>query len=109
MRKAKEVIQAVSAINTNEEKIMNQITFVVEKMYRLPDAGSLKAFADIAMNDAIVIRGVRVMEGKKGLFVSMPTEQGKDNKWYDQVVCKTASVFEAFSSAVVNHYRKESV
>ena len=88
---------------------MNQINFTVEKMFRLPDAGKLKAFADVSVNDALVIRGVRVLEGKKGLFVSMPQEQGKDNKWYDQCVCKSASVYENFSSVVVNHYQKVGV
>ncbi len=87
---------------------MNKITFTVEKMFRLPDAGSLKAFADIAVNDALVIRGVRIIEGKKGVFVSLPKEQAMDNKWYDQVVCKNASVFEDLSLAILNHYQKEA-
>ena len=83
---------------------MNTVTFKVEKMYRLPDAGHLKAFADVSVNDAIIIKGVRLLEGKKGLFVSKPQEQGKDNRWYDQVICKTASVYEAFSEVLINHY-----
>ena len=84
---------------------MNNIIFTVDKMFRLPDAGSLKAFADVALNDQIVIRGVRVLSGKKGLFVSMPQEQGKDNKWYDQVVCKTADTYERSAQAVLSYYR----
>ncbi len=85
---------------------MSSITFHVEKMYRLPDAGGLKAFADVSINDVLVIRGVRVLEGKKGLFVSMPQEQGKDNHWYDQVVCRSASVYEEFSQKVIEHFQK---
>ena len=87
---------------------MSSIVFNVEKMYRLPDAGGLKAFMDVSVNDALLIRGVRLLEGKKGFFVSMPQEQGKDNRWYDQVVCRTASVYEDFSTTVVNHYQKEA-
>lgn len=85
---------------------MGNIHFKVEKMYRLPDAGNLKAFADVAVNDALVIKGIRVLSGKKGLFVSMPQEQGKDNKWYDQVVCKNASIYEEFSEQVIGHYQR---
>ena len=85
---------------------MSSITFSVEKMYRLPDAGGLKAFADVCVNDVLVIRGVRVLEGKKGLFVSMPKEQGKDNCWYDQVVCRSTAVYDEFSKKVVEHYQK---
>ncbi|NTV30046.1 MAG: hypothetical protein HGA80_08215 [Candidatus Omnitrophica bacterium] len=85
---------------------MGTVHFKVEKMYRLPDAGSLKAFADVAVNDALVIKGIRVVSGKKGLFVSMPQEQGKDNKWYDQVVCKNASIYEEFSNHVIEHFQQ---
>ena len=84
------------------------LTFHVEKMYRLPDVGNLKAFADVAVNDALVIRGVRLLEGKKGFFVSMPQEQGKDNRWYDQVVCRSVAVYQDLSDKVMEHYRKES-
>ncbi|MBF0331068.1 MAG: septation protein SpoVG family protein [Candidatus Omnitrophica bacterium] len=87
---------------------MSTITFNVEKMYRLPDAGNLKAFADVCVNDVLVIRGVRLVEGKKGLFVSMPQEQGKDNKWYDQIVCRSAAVFSDLSERVLEHYKRDN-
>ena len=80
------------------------MTFKVEKMFKLPDAGSLLAFADVSVNDELVIRGVRLLRGKKGLFVSMPQEQGKDSKWYDQVVCKTSDTFERLTYAVLAAY-----
>ncbi|NLE64825.1 MAG: hypothetical protein GX606_02790 [Elusimicrobia bacterium] len=86
---------------------METITFKVDRMFRLEDAGTLKAFADLSVNDALVIRGVRVISGKKGLFVCLPREQGKDNKWYDQVVMKDARLHEKMSSAVLAHYQGE--
>ena len=84
---------------------MASLNFCVEKMYRLADTGALKAFADISINDVIVIKGLRVVDGKKGMFVSMPQEQGKDNRWYDQVVCKSASLYEEISDKVIEHYK----
>ena len=88
---------------------MEKLTFEVEKMFRLPQAGALKAFADVTINDQIVIRGARILEGKKGLFVSAPKEQGRDSKWYDIVSFLTADAFEAFSLAVMEHYNKQKV
>lgn len=87
---------------------MSNIQFTVEKMFCLPDTGKLKAFADVGVNDALIIKGVRLVEGKKGLFVSMPQEQGKDSKWYDQVVCKSASLYEELSETVIGHYKSIS-
>jgi len=49
-------------------------------------ASPTKAFCDISIADAIVINGLRVIEGKDGLFVSMPRECGKDGKWYNSVI-----------------------
>ncbi|MFH0754316.1 MAG: septation protein SpoVG family protein [Candidatus Omnitrophota bacterium] len=86
---------------------MSSIVFQVEKMYRLPEAGNLKAFADVAVNGVLVIRGVRLVEGKKGLFVSMPQEQGKDNKWYDQIVCRSTAVFQDLSEKVLEYYKEQ--
>ena len=83
---------------------MEKIMFKVEKMYRLPDAGNLRGFADVSVCDALIIKGVRVVAGKKGLFISMPQEQGKDNRWYDQVVCKTAAVYDELTKAVLDAF-----
>ena len=85
---------------------MKKLMFKVEKMYRFPDAGSLKAFVDVSVNDALVIRGVRIVEGKKGCFITLPQEQGKDTRWYDQVVCKSPDVFDELSKAVIVAYQK---
>ena len=42
--------------NNHEEKNMNTVTFTIEKMYCLPDAGNLKAFADVSVNDAPILQ-----------------------------------------------------
>ena len=36
--------------------------------------GHMKALAQIVLNDQLVIRGLRVMEGEYGLFVSYPID-----------------------------------
>ena len=83
---------------------MKNIVFKIEKMYRFPDAGSLKAFVDVSVNDALVIRGIRIVEGKRGCFITLPQEQGKDGRWYDQVVCKKADVHDEISGVILGEY-----
>ena len=61
----------------------NQIEVV--RLNRFKGDGPLKAFADISLFDSVIIKGLRVVEGKKGLFVGMPREQSADGKWYDTV------------------------
>jgi stage V sporulation protein G len=55
----------------------------IERMHYLEGEGSLKAFCDLLILDTFMVKGLKIVEGKKGLFLSMPREQGRDNKWYD--------------------------
>jgi len=54
----------------------------VAKMTKLDKKdSSLKAFANVVLDDKLLLKGVKVVEGKDGLFVAMPQQQGKDGKW----------------------------
>ena len=57
----------------------------VARLYRVDNISSVKAFADVIFNGQLLVKGVRVVEGKNGLFAGMPKSQGKDGKWYDTV------------------------
>ena len=70
---------------------------------------SLRAYADVVLDDLVLIKGFRVCASKTGgLFVGVPSKMGKDGKYYDQVEFKT----EEFQSLLRNHileaYRKFS-
>jgi stage V sporulation protein G len=84
---------------------MEKLQFNVERMFKFPEGGALKAFADVSINERLVVRGVRIVEGKKGLFVTMPQEQGKNNKWYDQVMLKSAEDHDEMAGRVLEHYQ----
>lgn len=45
--------------------------FKVEKI-KLYEEGSIRAFVNISVANALVVTGLRVLEGPKGLFVAMP-------------------------------------
>lgn len=76
----------------------------VHKMYCFPGEKPLKAFADISVNNALLIKGVKVIAGRDGLFVSMPQEQGKDNRWYESVRCLKQDMREQISEVVLTAY-----
>ncbi len=44
------------------------------------------AFFDVQTQDGIIIKGFRVVDGTKGLFISSPDEKGKDGKFYENVI-----------------------
>jgi len=86
---------------------MGQETIDVKiiKLHRLPDSNRVKAFVDLGVNDALLIKGVRVVNGKEGLFVSMPSEQGKDDKWYERVRCLNKEVKSMITQKVLDAYQ----
>jgi stage V sporulation protein G len=76
------------------------------RIHKLDGIGTTKAFVDIAIADAIVIKGVRVVEGASGLFVSMPQETGKDGRWYHTVIPLRRDVKEELERIVLEAYEK---
>ena len=44
---------------------------------------SLKAYASITFDDMFVVRGLKVINGKKGLFVVMPSRKMADGTFKD--------------------------
>jgi len=58
------------------------LNFTVKRLYKFDGEGPLKAVADVAIGEELVVKGFRVVDGKKGLFISEPQQAGKDGKWY---------------------------
>ncbi len=79
----------------------------IMKIYRLTDGGHIKAFVDLAVNDALLIKGVRVVEAERGLFVSMPSELGKNERWYERVRCLNKDVQSLISQKVMEAYNAQ--
>ena len=80
---------------------------VVKRLVKFDGEGSLKAYVDLVIGDLFLIKGLRVVEGKNGLFVSMPRQQGKDNKWYDTVVALTKEAKEGVGRVVLEAYQHD--
>ena len=67
--------------------------------------GNTQAFASIAVDDLIAIRGIRVIEGEKGLFVSMPQSLNpKTNEFNDIAFPLTKELREQIIKAVIDEY-----
>ena len=67
--------------------------------------GTTRAFCDVVIAESFLIKGVKIVDGKKGLFVSMPRERGKDGNWYDTIIPLTKEAREKLSEAVLSVYR----
>jgi len=83
------------------------MNITVNRIYRFESDRPLKAFVDLIIEDALLIKGVRVLEGKNGLFVQMPQEQAKDKKWYDSIRCLTQEARDKITEVVLCAYKDD--
>lgn len=76
----------------------------VIRLHRFDNDSSLKAFADIVAN-GIRIKGIRVLADRNdGLFVAMPSAQGKDGKWYETVSILEEELKQELQEVVLDAY-----
>lgn len=50
----------------------------------LCDGPGIRAFVTVVLNSAMVVRGLRVIQGSHGLFVAMPCRKQPDGSFGDQ-------------------------
>jgi stage V sporulation protein G len=75
----------------------------VARLHRFDNGSSLKAFADVIIGE-VLVKGIRVIDGREGLFVTMPKAQGKDGKWYPTVTLVDKSMQGELQSVVLEAY-----
>ncbi|PIU41133.1 MAG: septation protein spoVG [Candidatus Omnitrophica bacterium CG07_land_8_20_14_0_80_42_15] len=83
---------------------MENLKIEVARIRKFDGEGSLKAFADIVIGGSFLVRGLKIVEGKNGIFVGMPREQGKDGKWYDNVLPITKEAKEELAEVLLGAY-----
>ena len=76
------------------------------KIHSLSTSGSVLANASVTLNGCFAVRGVKVINGESGPFVSMPSYKGKDG-YKDVCFPCTKEFHQQFSDTVVAAYRQE--
>ena len=74
------------------------------KVYLASESGRLKAYATIVFDDCFIVRDLKVIEGSKGLFVSMPSRRRKDGSFKDIVHPLSSEMRTLVEQRVVEEY-----
>ena len=80
---------------------------ITEVRVSLRDDAKLKAFASITLDDSFVIRGLKIIEGKTGTFVAMPSRRRKDGEYQDIAHPITNEAREDMERIILAEYRRE--
>ena len=77
----------------------------ISRIHKVDNDSKLKAFVDISLC-GVVVKGLRIVSGKNGLFLGMPRHQGKDGKWYDTVYPVTPETKQELQDLVLAAYEE---
>ena len=75
------------------------------KINRINTEGAVKATASATLDDCFAVRGIKVMEGKKGLFLNMPSYKASNGEYKDICFPVSAEFRQQLSDAVINAYK----
>lgn len=76
------------------------------KVYPAKDSGRLKAYATIVFDNDFIIRDLKVIEGEKGLFVSMPSRRRKDGTFRDIVHPLNSEMRKTIENTIIEEFNK---
>ena len=66
----------------------------------------LKAFASIVINDCFIVKGLRVINGSRGYFVSMPNRKQSEGEFVDIAHPLNNETREMIEKIVLDNYEK---
>ena len=74
------------------------------KVRKVDGVSRLKAIVEITFDDAFVVHELRVIEGKNGLFVAMPSRQVGENVYKDVAHPINAETRKMIEDAVLSAF-----
>jgi stage V sporulation protein G len=80
---------------------------ITEIRITLRDDDKLKAFASITLDNMLVIRGLKIIQGSQGTFIAMPSRQRKDGTYQDVAHPINRETREWLESQVIAAYKEE--
>ncbi len=76
------------------------------KVYPARESGRLKAYATVVFENCFIVRDLKVIEGHKGLFVSMPSRKRKDGSFRDIVHPLNSDTRKMIEDFIINEYTR---
>lgn len=92
-------------MNTNENDVLKVTQVKVFPFKEGPSMGHIKALATVVLNDQLHLRGLKVMDGKNGLFVGYPVDPFYKGEEYRSIFSPiTRELREEIETKVLEEY-----
>lgn len=79
---------------------------ITDVRIRLKDEAKLKGVASITIDECFVVHDIKVIAGKEGLFISMPSKKTADGEHKDIAHPINTQTREEIKTAVLSAYEK---
>ena len=76
------------------------------KVYLAKENGKLKAYATVVFDNSFIVRDLKIIEGNKGLFVSMPSRRRKDGTFRDIVHPLNSDMSKLIEDSIIQEYNR---
>ena len=80
---------------------------ITEVRITIKNEEKLKAFANITFDNSFVVRGLKVISGSQGFFVSMPSRRKKDGTFQDLAHPITNELRKKIEDSVLDAFETE--
>ena len=80
---------------------------ITEIRLTLRNEEKLKAFANVTFDNAFVIRGLKIINGNKGFFLSMPSKRRSNGTYQDIAHPVNSEMRRLLEESVLEAYERE--
>lgn len=69
------------------------------RIIKMENKGKLLAYANVVLNNSIILKGIKVIDGSRGIFIAMPSKRDKTKKlkfreFYHPINSEARSIIE---------------
>ena len=73
-------------------------------VHKKNDETRMKGIASVLLDDCFVIRDIRIIEGKDGLFIAMPSRKNAEGEYHDIAHPINSEMREMLETAIISKY-----
>lgn len=79
----------------------------VDKIFKVDDGSRMKGSASVIIDDCFKITGIKIIEGKEGLFLSMPSRKLADGTNRDIAYPINSETRNMFNEVILTAFEEE--
>ena len=79
----------------------------VDKIFKMNDDSKMKGSVSVIIDDCIKITGIKIIEGRNGLFLAMPSRKLQDGSSRDIIYPLNSETRQLFNDVVLKAFQEE--